>query len=37
MGCVFLLIPDIRVWGDWDVDNVDRETGPGSTDVNTRL
>ena len=37
MGCIFLLIPDIRVWGDWDVDNVDRETGPGSTDVNTRL
>ena len=25
------------MWGDWDVDNVDRETGPGSTDVNTRL
>ena len=25
------------MWGDGDVDNVDRETGPGSTDVNTRL
>ena len=41
---MYSCFPDIRVytvntviWGDCDVDNVDRETGPGSTDVNTRL
>ena len=30
--CIHLV--NTGIWGDWDVD---RETGPGSTDVNTRL
>ena len=34
---VFLISEHTLNTEHWDVDNVDGETGPGSTDVNTRL